>query len=190
LQNKHRRDNLLPVFFCIKNLNKAWASATKRQGLFAPALCMTILAASPVSAQSINITQTQQLTFPTLGTASGGGTVSLTVSPLNSTTSGNAEIVAGSAQRAQCAVSLVAGGSPISISVDISGVSTGNAGLTLDNFSGLYQGQSISFPSPTLPLPATSPATTPLYIGARITANSAVTAGTYSPSFTVTVFIQ
>jgi Domain of unknown function (DUF4402) len=175
------------VFFCIKN---QCVTAAKRHGLLVVLLCSAVVTVSPVFAQSINIVQVQPLTFPTLGTVSGGGSVNLSINPLNSTTSGTAEIVGGLVQRGQYALSLVPGGTPLSISVDISGVSTGNAGLTLDNFSGCYKGQSISFPSSTLALPASSPASTPLFIGARITANSTVGNGSYSPSFTINVYIQ
>ncbi|MDD5586227.1 MAG: DUF4402 domain-containing protein [Alphaproteobacteria bacterium] len=164
---------------------------TRKYCLFVLALVLAGFAYSRAMADSININEIQTLTFPTLGLPSGGGSVNLSISPLNSSTSGTAQILRGSASRGQYALSLVQDGSPISISIDISGVNSGGAGLTLDNFRGFYNSQTIdSFPSSTLALPAVSPASTPLYIGARITANSTVTPGAYNGGFTITVFIQ
>jgi hypothetical protein len=162
---------------------------TNRYCLFVVALCFAGLVPSRTSAQSINISQVQALTFPTLAVPS--GSVNLSINPLNSSTSGTAQILKGMASRGQYALSLDSGGTPISISIDISGVNSGNAGLTFDNFRGFYSGQTIDgFPSSTLPLPAISPASTPLYIGARVTANSNVTPGTYNGDFTITIFVQ
>jgi len=142
-------------------------------------------------AQSISIQEIQALTYPTLAISPAGGSINLSISPLNSTTSGNAEIISGTASRGQYALSLGSGGTPVSISIDISDVNTGNSGLTLDSFSGFYSGQMInSFPSSTLPLPALSPANTPLYLGATVTASPLVPSGTYVVSFTITVFVQ
>ncbi len=154
--------------------------------------CVVCLMPARVGAEEgVNFTESQKLTFPTMGLPASGGSVNLTISPLNSSTSGSAQIISGVASRGQYALSLSPGGNPVSISIDITGVTTGNAGLTLDNFRGFYGSQTIdSFPSPTLPLPPRSPASTPLYIGARATANSAVTPGTYNASFSVTIFIQ
>ena len=163
----------------------------KRYGLFVLAFCLVGLMSSHILAQSLSIRETQTLTFPTIGVASGGGSSYLSISPLNSSTSGNGQIISGIASRGQYNLSLTAGGTPLSISIDISGVNTGNAGLTLDNFRGFYAGQVIdSFPSSTLPLPATAPGATPLYLGAKVTANPSVTPGNYSASFSITVFVQ
>jgi len=141
-------------------------------------------------AQGINIKEVQTLTFPMIGLPS-GGVSSLSINPLNSATSGSAPIISGMASRGQYAISLIPGGAPISISIDISSADTGNAGLTLDTFRGFYAGQTIyPFPSSTLPLPATSPSNTPLYLGAKVTANSTVHAGTYKANFSITVFVQ
>jgi hypothetical protein len=140
-------------------------------------------------AQSISIQETQSLTYPTLATTS--SSVNFTINPLNSSTSGNAQVIAGVASRGQYTLSLTSGGNPVSISIDISNVSTGSAGLTLNNFTGYYKSTMIaSFPSSTLSLPALSPSSTPLYIGATLTANSTVTVGTYNGSFSITVFVQ
>ncbi len=165
---------------------------TKRDRLFVGALCLAGLASSSALADSINFQQVQALTFPTIA-LSGSGNVNLTVSPLNSSTSGTGQVIGGTASRGQYALSLVqaGGGKSVSLSLDVSGANTGNAGLTLDSFRGLYNGSSIaSFPSSTLPLPAKHPANTPLYLGATITAAPSVAAGTYNASFSITIFIQ
>lgn len=142
-------------------------------------------------AQSISIQEIHTLTFPTMAISVGGGSVNLSISPLNSATSGSAEIISGTASRGEYDLSLGSGGSPVSISVDISDVNTGNSSLTLDHFSGFYKGQVISsFPSSTLPLPALSPSSTPLYLGATVTALPSLPSGTYTASFTITVFVQ
>ncbi len=138
----------------------------------------------------ITITEAQTLTFPKMGVPT-QGSVNLSVSPLNSVTSGTAEIISGTASRGQYNLSIAPEGDPVSISIDISGVDTGHSGLTLDNFKGYYANQTIdSFPSATLPLPQTAPASTPLYLGARLTANASVVHGTYNAGFSITVFIQ
>jgi hypothetical protein len=161
----------------------------KRYSLFVLVLGLAASLASCALAQSINITPVQTLTFPTLAIPS--GSVNLTVSALNSGTSGTGQVIGGMASRGQYALSLVSGGTPVSISIDISGVSTSNPNLTLSQFSGFYKGQSIvSFPSSTLSLPATSPSATPLYIGATETATAALTPGSYSATFSITVFVQ
>ena len=163
----------------------------QRECLFVMAFILAGLTPGFASAQSISIHEVQTMTFPTLATAAGGGNVTVTLNPLNSATSGSGQIIGGMASRGQYALSLTSGGTPVSISLDISGVSTGNAGLTLDAFRGFYKGQTISsFPSSTLPLPATSPSNTPLYLGATVTALPSVTPGTYSASFSITVFVQ
>ena len=141
------------------------------------------------AATSITISETQALSFPMIGLPS-SGTTNLTVSPLNSSTSGSGQIISGTASRGAYSLSAKGSGG-VSISLSIDGVSTGNAGLTLGSFRGLYNGQSIdSFPSSTLPLPASHPASTPLYVGATVTANSSVAAGAYTGGFDITVFVQ
>jgi hypothetical protein len=152
---------------------------------------LAFLAPWHAHAQSLSIHETQTLTFPTIGLPAGGGTANLSISPLNSSTSGSGQIISGMASRGQYALSRSAEGTPVSISIDISNVSLGNPGLTLDTFRGFYAGQTIdSFPSSTLPLPAIAPGNTPLYLGAKVTANSSVAPGNYNGGFSITVFIQ
>ncbi len=140
--------------------------------------------------EGVTITEAQTLTFPKIGVPS-QGSVNLSISPLNSSISGTAQIISGSANRGQYNLSLSPGGNPTSISIDITGINSGNAGLTLNNFRGYYQSQTVnSFPSPTLPLPAKSPATTPLYLGATLTANPTVPTGNHTANFSITVFTQ
>ena len=164
---------------------------TGRYGLFVLGLSVVFFAPAVASAGSINIQEVSTLTFPNIGIYSGGGSVNLSVSPLNSATSGNGQIISGNASRGQYALSITSGSSPISISIDISNVNTGNSGLTLDSFRGFYMGQTInSFPSSTLAVPATAPASTPFYLGAKVTASPLVEPGNYSASFSMTVFVQ
>lgn len=140
------------------------------------------------AATSISLTETQVLTFPTVGVPS-SGSVNLTISPLNSSTSGTGQIVAGTAKRG--IYTLVAKGKGgVSISITIDGITSGNSGVTLSAFRGLYNSTTInSFPSSTLPLPQTNPGT-PLYIGATVTANSTVPVGSYTGSYNITIFVQ
>lgn len=141
------------------------------------------------AAATVTLTQTQKLTFPTLVIPS-SGTINLTISQLNSSTSGTGQIIAGTARRGAYNLSSSGGGST-SITISISGITTSHAGLTMSAFRGLYNTTTInSFPSTTLPLPAKRPKTTPLYLGSTITANSSVTPGLHTASFTVTIFIQ
>jgi len=138
----------------------------------------------------ISITEAQALTFPTIGIPS-SGSVYLAVSSLNSSTSGTAQIIAGAANRGAYALSAHGEGG-ISISIDISVTNAGTSGVTLNAFEGLYDANTTigTFPSSTLPLPAKKPATTPLYIGAILTADSTVQTGSYTGAFDIIVFVQ
>jgi Domain of unknown function (DUF4402) len=141
-------------------------------------------------AQSISISVAQNLSFPTIAIPQ-SGTVALSVSALNSSTSGSATILYGAASRGQYNISTDGQGSAISTSVDITNVSVSDPNVTLTNFNGLYHSMVISeFPSPTLPLPEVSPAYTPLYVGATITAAPGVSPGICTASFVITVTVQ
>ncbi len=146
--------------------------------------------AQPAGAQSLSIKEIQPITFPTMALGSGRQTT-LTINPLNSSTSGNAQIVSGNALRGQYALSITGTGSPVTISIDITGTGTIANGLTLDNFHGYYANQKIdSFPSSGLPLPATAPSSTTLYLGATITAQPSLQEGKYNATLGLSVFIQ
>jgi hypothetical protein len=161
---------------------------TRRYCLFALTLCFATMASLSARAQSISIQVNQTLAFPTLATPSGGG-VNLSIDPKNSSTSGTAQIISGTALRGQYALSYTPGGSHTTMSVDISTDSTGNPNLTLDNFNGVYNSQVISsFPSP-LDLPSSSPSSTPLYLGARVTASPPLPSGSYNATFTITISV-
>jgi len=152
-------------------------------------LVLCCAATSVCAETAITIKETQALTFPTAALPS-MGTTFLSINPLNSATSGSGQIVAGMANHGTYALSS-SGSDAVSISINISGINTGHTGLTLDHFRGFYGGQSIdAFPSSTLPLPAAQPASTPLYIGATVTANTSVPEGRYSGAFAITVFVQ
>jgi len=156
--------------------------------LILPLLCW--LAPQAKAATSISITEKQSLTFPLVGLPASGGTSAISINPLNSATTGTAQIISGIPSRGTYDLS-AKGGRGISISIDISGITTDSAGLTLSNFRGFYGNQQIdSFPSSTLALPASAPATTPLYLGATVSANASVPAGNHTGSFTITVFVQ
>jgi hypothetical protein len=162
-----------------KNLLKFWLCFG-----FLVSFCLPTQAATTVS-----ISESQSLTFPKMGVPS-SGSVYLTVSPLNSITSGTAQIISGTAYRGTYPLSSKGSGG-ISISIDISGITTDSPGLTLSNFQGFYNGSTISsFPSSTLSLPAKSPGNTPLYLGATVTTLPSVSIGTHTGSFTITVFVQ
>lgn len=142
------------------------------------------------AAQSVSISVAQNLSFPTIAIPQ-SGTTALAVSALNSSTSGTATVLFGTASRGEYDLSVNHGGSAISASVDITNVSVSNPNVTLTNFTGFYNNTTISsFPSPTLPLPSQSPSFTPLYLGATIGASPSVTPGSYTASFTITVTIQ
>ncbi len=141
-------------------------------------------------AQSISISVAQNLNFPTIAIPQ-TGTVYLAVSPLNSSTSGIATVLYGTASRGQYNLSTDQSGTAVSASVDIINVSVSDPNVTLASFTGFYRGTPIGeFPSPTLPLPEVSPGYTPLYVGATITANPAVTPGICTASFVIRVTVQ
>lgn len=142
-------------------------------------------------AQTVSMTIVQDLSFPTIAIPQSGST-SLAVSSLNSSTSGTATVLYGTASRAQFDLSMSEEGGPaVAISVDISGVTVSDPNVTLTNFTGLYGTTQISsFPSSTLQLPSVTPAFTPLYVGATITANHSVTPSTCTASYVVTLTVQ
>lgn len=129
------------------------------------------------------------MTFPMIGIPASGST-SLSINAISGATSGTGQIIRGAANRGVYALTAKGKGG-VSISIDITGVSTSHPSLQLASFKGFYNGQSIdSFPSSTLPLPAASPASTPLYLGATVTASSTLPTGTYTTPFDITVFVQ
>ena len=149
---------------------------------------LCLLATQAEAAATITMTESQAMTFPTLALPSTGSST-LTISALSSATSGTAHIVSGTASRAIYALVSKGGGST-SISIDIGSVSTGSSYLTLSNFTGLYNGVTIgSFPSKTLSLPAVKPGSTPLYVGATLTALSGLATGNYAMSYTITITV-
>lgn len=154
------------------------------------ALFIAVMGPHEVFAQSISISVVQNLNFPTMAIPQ-SGTASLSISPLNSSTSGSATILYGVASRAQVNLSLVQDDNAVSASIDITDVSTSSPNFSLTNFVGFYQSTLInSFPSPTLPPPNVSPGFSALYLGATIVANPNLTSGNYTSSFVVNVIIQ
>jgi hypothetical protein len=159
-------------------------------GMFRYLALLTLAWPSQAFAQSISMTVVHNLNFPAMAIPE-SGTASLSISPLNSSTSGTATVLYGVASRGQINLSLGQDGGAVSASIDISEVSTGSPNLELTNFVGLYQGTLINgFPSPTLAPPSESPGISPLYIGATIVANPNLTPGSYVSSFVVNVIVQ
>ncbi len=161
-------------------------------GRIAPLAWMAVgICCGCVHAQTVAISVAQNLSFPTIAIPQSSA-VQLTISPLNSSTSGTASILYGTALRGQYNLSdNKKGGSGVAITVNITGVSVSNPKVTLGSFTGFYSNTQISsFPSPTLQLPAVQPAYTPLYVGATITANPGLTPGICTASFTITVTVQ
>ncbi len=138
---------------------------------------------------TISIVEAGTLTFPTIGIPQ-SGTSTLAISPMNSSTSGNAEVIYGAASRGVYHLSSEGEGG-VSISIDVAVTNTGTSGASLGTFKGLYGGTSIdSFPSQSLPIPAPKPSSTPLYLGATVSAGPSVHVGSSTGTLAITVFVQ
>lgn len=161
----------------------------KRSGTFWAGLSMAAAFCSAgAQAQSVSISIVQSLNFPTTAIPQ-QGTADVTVSALNSSTSGSATILYGAASRGQFNLSVDQSGSPISLTVDITDVSVSDPNVTLGNFTGLYRGNFIgSFPSQALPLPDAGGSDT-FYLGATITAAPGVQQGPVTATFTIRVTV-
>lgn len=73
-----------------------------------------------------------------------------------------------------------------SLSLDIQNITTGSASLTLSNFTGIYDGTTItSFPVSGLTTPDNNGLT--LYLGATLTYLNSIAEGSYSMSFTIVI---
>jgi hypothetical protein len=138
---------------------------------------------------SVALTEVSRLDFGTIGIPP-GGSATLTIHPTNSMPTGTATILYGMTNRGQYKLVLSGTGPETSMTLDISSVSPGSGHLTLANFTGIYNSTSInSFPSGTLPLPATG-AGTVLYLGATATLNAGQSPGNASPSFDIDMILN
>jgi hypothetical protein len=147
--------------------------------LVSPAFC----------AETVTITEVQQLKFATLAKPSSGSQAK-TVPRDGSSPTGTGTILFGTWSRGQYTIKRGGSGSSSSCTIDIQNISSGNANLTIGTFLGNYNGSNVnSFPASGLARPATGAGTT-LYLGATATYTSAVSIGTLTPSFDIVVTLQ
>ena len=142
--------------------------------------------ALPAAAQTLDISQTDQLSFGALEQPSGGAQT-FTISPMGGT-SGSGSQLYGSTSRGAYLIRNTGPLPPTStITIEVVNVNPNASGLTLSDFTGRYNGVDISsFPAVGMTAPAAG-ASIPLYIGATATYTSAVATGSSTPSFDIVV---
>ena len=145
-------------------------------------------AAFPVWAlDSVTITETTRLSFGTVAIPA-SGTQYLVLNPANSVETGTGTLLFGAPSRGAYTLKSSGSGSS-SITIDIMDITTNSPYLTLNAFTGIYNGGAIaSFPSSPLSLPLASG--TILYLGAQETATAGMTPGSPNPTFNIVVTIN
>jgi len=155
-------------------------------------LLLSLHSAAATRLPSIHISEMARMSWGTVAIPPSGAQY-IELSPLNQSTHGTGQMLFGTPSRGVYKLSSSDGasGRPAAITIDIADVSTGSAALTLDHFNGVYASMRIgAFPSPTLPMPASAPGGTLLYLGARATVNSAMAAGSLAPTFDIDVIVN
>lgn len=144
---------------------------------------------SVFAAESITITEITQLEFGQLDIPS-SGTQTIVINPSTGGYTGSGSVQKGSPSRGEYKIILSGSGSSTSSTIDIQNISSGSGNLTIDQFTGDYNGAFInSFPQSGLPKPSTAPGTT-LYLGATAQYSSGVGVGAIVPSFDIVVTLQ
>jgi hypothetical protein len=136
---------------------------------------------------TVTISETTRMSFGTIAIPA-SGTQYLALSPSNSALTGTGDKLFGIPGRG--AYRLVGSGTGLaSITIDVMNVTSNSAALTLDNFNGIYNGNTMaSLPSSPQSFPSASG--TSLYLGARETVSAAMTAGALTPTFDIVVTIN
>lgn len=141
----------------------------------------------PVKAQTITITEQTQLNFTILEKPA-SGSKNITINATTNGVSGTGTVLIGTPTRGQYSVKCTGAGCNPSATIDINNINSGNANLTISNFTGDYDGSALaSFPQSGLAKPTGGGKT--LYLGATATYNSSVPVGTLTPSFDIVVTI-
>jgi hypothetical protein len=147
---------------------------------------MVSLLATAAHAQVINATQGAPMDFATLEIPASGSRF-ITVSASGSV-SGTGSIIMGAVSRAQFRLTRRggSGGNRMTLHVYSSGAPSG---LTLGNFTGIYDGDAISkFPAGNLKMPNSSGRD--LFLGATLTYNTAVAENNYGLSYNMDINIE
>jgi len=137
---------------------------------------------------TITISQVSPINFGSLLVpASGSPSITVSSSAANSSTlAGGAVAIDNNANRGEYLIKRTTENS--TMTVNITGISTGSSALTLSTFTGRYGSTSITtFPKSSLTNPGT--AGTDLYLGAKLAYTSAIADGTYNMTYTITVTI-
>lgn len=141
------------------------------------------------------VTQTAQLKWPTLTIPATSDTYTIVGTGAGMTVSGTGTIVYGTAavrggytiKRASGSNTSGAGGSCPNITINITGVTPGNANLTLTNFTGRYNNANLTGNPPWTGLALPTPGGLALILGATATYTSAIPAGGLTPTFNIVV---
>ena len=135
-------------------------------------------------------TQVTQLKWPTLGKPASGSRTYI-IHADGTADTGTGTKLYGTSSRGQYTLTKSGNGGGVhSITIDIQNINSGNANVTLSNFTGVYNGITItSFPRSGLPKPVNGAGTT-LYLGATATYTGSVPVGGLTPSFNIVVTYQ
>jgi hypothetical protein len=152
--------------------------------------CWTMPAqAARMPATTIRIAEISRMNWGTLAIPA-SGTQYVDLNPANQTVQGTGKVLFGAPSRGIYKLTRT-GDMRTCITIDVATASTGSANVKIDRFKGIYSSVLIrDFPSPTLPPPSDGPRGTLLYLGARATVNSAMSAGSLTPTFDINVIVN
>ena len=121
-------------------------------------LCAFGLPLAAYAEDTVTITESTRMDFGTIAIPASGSQY-LTLNPINSSISGTGDKLFGIANRGTYSLKS-SGNTSTSITIDVMNVSTNSASVTLDNFTGIYDGGAIAnFPSSPLSPAASGPLT-------------------------------
>jgi hypothetical protein len=136
------------------------------------------------------VTEIDKLSFSTLQKPA-AGSVTYTVPPDGSATSGSATVLYGTALRGQYnAVRTSSVSGCTGTTYDVQNVSTGNAGVSLGTWQGYINSATQSLPYTTSGVYPALVTGNRFYIGATATVTSSATSGSFSPSYDIVCTIQ
>ncbi|MCP5246902.1 MAG: DUF4402 domain-containing protein [Burkholderiales bacterium] len=141
------------------------------------------------AAENISITEQTQLSFAQLEIPV-SGSETITIDPGTGSYSGTGTVQIGVPTAGSYKIKRSGNGPSTSCTIDIQNINSGDAALTINNFTGVYDTTTIaSFPRSELPKPSGGQGTT-LYLGATAQYTSSVPTGTLTPSFDIVVTLQ
>lgn len=161
----------------------------KNNFVFSLAVFLFLCPLTARAIESVTISQVTQLQFGALSKPA-AGSQTYTIPANGGAATGTGTLLFGTVMRGQYTLKAKGtGGGFTSYTIDIQNIVSGNANLTINAFTGDYNGTAIaSFPR--TGLPKASVAGTTLYLGATASYNSSIPIATIAPSFDIVVTLQ